>query len=141
MICPGHPAGGAGLGLEPGSEPPPPHGGYQHCGDGCCLCATRILVLEETPCPGPPLLRGTHLVDEVTDVAWVRHHGPDWVLGLGAHWPLIHATHARGFAWHVPHGFRLLQLAEVIVLEEGAGRSQGHHKNPPSPSSALHSVL
>jgi hypothetical protein len=78
-------------------------------------CVNRILLLEETPCSVLPL-EGTYLVDEVTNVTWVGHHRPDWVLGLGAHRPLIHPSHSGGLAQHMLHGFRLLQLAEVVVL-------------------------
>lgn len=63
--------------------------------------------------------RSTHLGDEVSNVSRVRHHGPDRVLRLGAHGPLVHPPHPRGLAQHVLHGLRLLQLAEVVVLGRG----------------------
>ena len=67
-------------------------------------------LLEALLCPS------THLIDEVADVPRMGQCGPDRVLGLGAHGPLIHPPHAGRLAQHVLHGFRLLQLAEVIVL-------------------------
>lgn len=60
---------------------------------------------------GDSLLRssqGSYLIDEVSNVAWVGHHRPDWVLGLSTYWPFIHPPHTRGLAQHMLHGFRLL---------------------------------
>lgn len=59
-----------------------------------------------------------HLVDEVADVARVRHHGPDGVLRLGDDGALVHSADTWRLADDVLQGVGLLQLAQVVVLHQ-----------------------
>lgn len=65
-----------------------------------------------------------HLVDEVPDVARVRHHRPDGVLRLGDDGALVHSADTRWLADDVLQGVGLLQLAQVVVLH-GRGDWEG----------------
>ena len=55
----------------------------------------------------------------------MRQAGPDGVLGLGDHGPLVHPAHPRRLIDDVIQRLRLLQLAQVVVLQRGGGHGGG----------------
>lgn len=60
-------------------------------------------------------------MDEVPNVSRVGHHRSDGVLGLGDDGAFVHPADAGRLADDVLQGVRLLQLAQVVVLESHGG--------------------
>lgn len=81
----------------------------------------------------------TYVVYEVSYVPRVGHAGSDRVLRLSNHGPLIDPAHPRWLADDVVQRLRLLQLAQVVVLDETTREREieikigeedrKHHKN------------
>lgn len=85
-----------------------------------CVCLCQISSRNEginiTMTPGCP----PHLIDEVPDVPRVGDHRSNGVLGLRDDGALVHPPYSWGLTDDVLQGVRLLQLAQVIVLQHRA---------------------
>lgn len=66
-----------------------------------------------------------HLINEVPDVPRVRGCRSDRVLGLGMDGPLVQAPDSYGLDGIRFHGIRLLELAQVIVLQQTESTTHG----------------
>lgn len=66
-----------------------------------------------------------YLVNEIPDVPRVRGCRPDGVLGLRVNGSLIQPSDSYGLDGVRFHGIRLLELAQVIVLQKTKSKTRG----------------